>query len=95
MLSSLLCGLLEYTLPAQIISWLKISLPTIVPSPNDECVTKREMIVQSSSGEDAPAAMSVAPAMSSGMLKYSLMMLSAGTNLCVRRRHMMCARIGC
>ena len=41
----------------------------------------REMIVQRSSGLDAPAAMSVAPATSSGMLKYSDITFSAGTSL--------------
>ena len=56
------------TAPAQIISWLKISLPTTVPNPSDECVIKRATMDEKSSGEDAPAAINVAPAMSDGIL---------------------------
>lgn len=32
-----------------------------VPRPKEECVTKRETIEEKSSGDEAPAAMSVAP----------------------------------
>jgi hypothetical protein len=39
----------------------------MVPSPKLEWVTKMETNVHSSSGDDDPAAMSVAPATSSGM----------------------------
>ena len=40
---------------------------------------KSEMNAANISGEEAPAAMKVAPATSSGMLNFSHMMLSAGT----------------
>jgi hypothetical protein len=39
-----------------------------VPRPKAECVTKRETMEENNSGDDAPAAISVAPAISSGML---------------------------
>ena len=38
------------------------SEPTIVPIPMAECVTKREMKAANNSGDEPPAAMSVAPA---------------------------------
>jgi hypothetical protein len=41
----------------------------------------RETIEEKSSGEEAPAAMRVAPAMSGGMLKCVAMTFSAGTSL--------------
>lgn len=40
----------------------------MVPSPNEEWVMKSETIEEKSSGEEAPAAIKVAPAMSLGML---------------------------
>ena len=59
--------------------WLKISLPITVPSPTSERVTKSAMSEVKSSGDDAPAAISVAPATSSGMRHRSHSRLSAGT----------------
>ena len=49
------------------IKWLNISLPMIVPVPSGECVIKSDMIDANNSGDDAPAAMKVAPATSSGI----------------------------
>jgi LEA14-like dessication related protein len=41
--------------------WLKISEPTTVPTPNVEWSTKRAMNDVNISGDEAPAAMKVAP----------------------------------
>ena len=51
----------------------------MVPSPNAEWVTNRLTMLEKSSGELAPAAISVAPATSSDMSKYVAMMFRAGT----------------
>jgi len=48
--------------------WLKSSLPKIVPTPSAVWVTNNEMNAANISGEDAAAAMKVAPATSSGIL---------------------------
>ena len=86
----ILQDLQAYTAPAQMMSWLNISDPTIyrkgnqkpvswihrrptgshnspphtVPNPNAECVTNRATMEENNSGEEAPAAINVAPAMS-------------------------------
>ena len=61
-------------------SWLNISDPTMVPNPSDECVTNRLRNDANSSGDDAAAAMMVAPAMSGGIFQCVAMTLTAGTN---------------
>jgi len=48
--------------------WLKSSLPKIVPTPRAEWVKYREMNAANISGDDAAAAIKVAPATSSGIL---------------------------
>ena len=67
------------TEPAQMHRWLKISEPTTVPTPSELCVMKSATSELKTSGELAPAAMIVAPAMSSGIAQRSQITDSAGT----------------
>lgn len=64
-----------YTLPAAIMNKLNTSFPTIVPNPKFEHVIKSEMKVHNNFDADAPAAINVAPATSSGM-SYRFAILS-------------------
>jgi hypothetical protein len=58
---------------------VKISEPAIVPKPKLLCVVKRAVIREKSSGELAPAAISVALATSSAMFNWRAITFRAGT----------------
>ena len=58
---------------------LKGAEPTTVPAPTVECWTNTPIADANSSGALQPAAMSVAPATSSGMPRRSQSRLSPGT----------------
>jgi hypothetical protein len=53
----------------------------MVPNPRDECVMNKETIEENNSGDEAPAAIKVAPATSSGILNSVDIKFRAGTNL--------------